>query len=240
MKVSDVMSTQAQVVRDTDSVRTAMHVMLDGGFSGVPVVDASHRLVGILTEGDVIRRAESGTVKPHTFWNELLRGPDRLAREYAATHGRVVREIMTPDVWTVDATAPLETAVTLMEKHRVKRLPVIEAGKLVGMISRSDLVKAVLRVMDAAASQPKAIVSDALIKANVARELANQPWTPSETVHVQVAHGEVELCGVITNESVRDALCVLVENVPGVVRVKDRLTTIEPMSGCIVHAPDPS
>ncbi|MET3650628.1 CBS domain-containing protein [Dyella japonica] len=235
MKVRDIMSPKVQLVRDTDNIGKAMHLMLDGGFSGLPVVNSEGALVGMLTEGDFIRRAETGTAKRRSFWQEFLLGPDRLARDYAHANGRVVEEIMAPEVYWVEADAPLEHAVALMDSHGVKRLPVLDAGRLVGVLSRSDLMRACLRLIES--DNGATVVGDALIKARIDELFARQPWAPRETVHVEVARGEVDLCGVITSESTRDALRVLAENVPGVVKVHDKLTTIESMSGCIVRTP---
>lgn len=235
MKVSEVMSRHVRTVRDTDDVRTAMHAMLDGGFSGIPVVNGHGMLVGMLTEGDLMRRDETGTAKSRSFWQAFLLGPERLARDFSATRGRIVQEVMTTGTWTVEAGAPLETAVALMEQHKVKRLPVLDAGRLVGTLSRSDLMRACLHAMGELA--PAAATSDAQIKERIVQIVREQPWAPTATVHFKVARGEVTLCGVITSEGVRDALRILVENVAGVTRVTDELTTIEPMSGCIVRSP---
>lgn len=235
MKVSDVMNRRVQTVLETDDVRVAMHAMLDGGFSGVPVIDRAGSLVGILTEGDFIRRAETGTARTRSFWQEFLLGTDRLAHEYADTHGRIVREIMTREVCAVDASALLQMAVALMEQHNFRRLPVVENGHLVGVLSRSDLVRACLHIMEH--ERYGSTVGDALIRARIIQLVASQPWGPKETVRIDVAHGQVDLEGVITSEAVRDALRILAENVPGVTSVRDDLTTIEPMSGCIVRSP---
>jgi CBS domain-containing protein len=234
MKVSDVMSRHVQTVRDTDDVRKAMRAMLDGGFSGIPVVSDKGLLVGMLTEGDLMRRDETGTAKSRSFWQAFILGPERLARDYTEAHGRVVQEIMTAGAWTVEAADPLETGVALMEQHKVKRLPVLDAGRLVGMLSRSDLMRACLQAMEGADSTA---TGDAEIEKRIAQIVKAQPWAPNATVHFKVAKGDVTLCGVITSEAVRDALRILVENIPGVIKVADELTTIEPMSGCIVRSP---
>lgn len=235
MNVSDVMNRRVQTILETDDVRVAMHAMLDGGFSGMPVINAAGSLVGMLTEGDFIRRVETGTSKTRSFWQEFLLGPDRMVHEYAETHGRIVREIMTREICTVDASAPLQMAVTLMERHNFRRLPVVDEGHLVGVVSRSDLVRACLRIMEGGAGS--SVVGDALIRARIIQLIASQPWGPRETVRIDVSDGQVDLEGVITSETVRDALRILAENVPGVTGVRDELTTIEPMSGCIVQTP---
>lgn len=237
MKVCDAMSRHVQTVRPDDSITVAMEAMLRGGFSGAPVVDATGALVGMITEGDLLHRAENGTERRRSPWLAFLLGPGRVAQEYVASHGRTVREVMTPEVVAVNAAAPLSDAVALMEKHRIKRLPVLQQGQLVGMLSRADLMRSFLRAQPTVALSD--MEADAVIEQRIGRALALQVWAPLATTHIAVRHGVAELDGVVTDDAVRAALYVLVENVPGVHAVKDRLTTIEPMSGCIAHgAPD--
>ncbi len=234
MKVCDAMSRHVQAVRPGDSIAAAMAAMLKGGFSGAPVVDDNGALVGMITEGDLLHRAETGTDRHRAPWLEFILGPGRVAREFIAANGRTVRELMTPDVVAVDAQSPLINAVTLMEKHRIKRLPVLQQGRLAGMLSRADLMRAILRAMPQAADA--AGESDACIEQRIQRALVSQSWAPRGTTQIVVRQGIAELQGVVTEDAVRAALHVLVENVPGVRAVKDRLTTIEPMSGCIARA----
>lgn len=233
MKVREAMSRHVQVVHPGDAVTVAMEVMLRGGFSGVPVVDEKGTLVGIITEGDLLHRAETGTERRRSPWLSFLLGPGRVAQEFVASHGRTVRELMTAEVVSVDAETPLADAVALMEKHHIKRLPVLRQGRLAGMLSRADLMRSFLRALPQV--DDSAAGTDSAIEQRIGRALALQSWAPLATTHVVVRHGVAELQGVVTDDAVRAALYVLVENVPGVQTVKDRLTTIEPMSGCIAH-----
>jgi CBS domain-containing protein len=142
MKVADVMTRGVISIAPTDSMSKAAHLMLQYEMSGFPVMDRG-RLVGILTEGDLLRRAEIGTeCRHHRRWIELLLAPGRLAEEYAHAHGRKVEEVMTRNVVSVDEDAPLEEVVQLMERHHIKRLPVVRSGAMVGIVSRADLVHA--------------------------------------------------------------------------------------------------
>jgi CBS-domain-containing membrane protein len=234
MLVRDVMTPEAITIDAKDSVAMALHRMLDRKISGLPVLDAEGRLAGIITEGDFLRRAETGTLRQRPRWLELLVSPGRLAAEYSHSHGGTVDEVMTPAVITIEADAPLPEAVELMLRHRVKRLPVLEHRHLVGVLSRADLLRACLATPW---PDPDAPRDDAAVAAGIDREIEHQAWCPLENVRVEVRDGRAELVGVVTDERTRDALRVLVENTAGVKQVVDHLTIIEPMTGMIVRTP---
>lgn len=229
MNVSDVMNAQVRTALVTDSVLLAMRIMLGARVSGLPVVDEHGRLVGILTEGDLLRRAEVGTDRHRPRWLELVLGPRRMAQEYVDTHSRRVGDLMTKEVFTIDESAPLADAVALMEKHRVRRLPVTRQGKLAGILSRSDLMRAFLHALPAEQAKPD--MSDADIRLRIDEEMLRCPWITRSAIKVDVAQGAVDLGGVVTNGAMRDALRVLVENVPGVTGVRDKLMIAEPARG---------
>lgn len=236
MKVRHAMSTHVVTVMPDTPLSDAMRTMLREHISGLPVVDAQGTLVGMLTEGDLMRRAETGTEPTHPAWLRFLFGPGRVAREFTVSHARRVGDVMTHDVITIDADAPLADAVGLMEQHRVKRLPVLGGQRLEGILSRADLLRAFVTATPDAAPDD---LSDAAIASRIARELDGKPWTPRETMSVDVRGGVVTLRGVLLDDAVRDALVVLAENTAGVVRVVDQLTTVEPMMGMVVRAPEP-
>lgn len=235
MKVGDVMSRGVRTVFATDGIHVAIRLMLQGGYSGLPVVDSKDRLIGILTEGDLLRRAELGTARWHPDWLNFLLGPSRLAREYTDSHAQQVDEVMSIEVIAVDESTPLPEAVGLMEQHHVKRLPVLRKGKVVGMLSRADLLRACLSAQERRAHG--LTISDDVIRECIETEMRAQPWDPHATIQVRVSGGTVQLHGVVTSEALREALRVLAENVPGVTAVDDQLTTIEPMTGSIVRSP---
>ena len=140
MKAQDVMTLGVVSVQSNASVMRAVQLMLQNEISGLPVVDDKGSLVGIVTEGDFLRRGELGTQRKRPRWLEFLVGPGRLAEEYVHACGRKVDEIMTPDPYTVSVDTPVDEIVRLMEKHRIKRLPVVEDGKPVGVVSRANLL----------------------------------------------------------------------------------------------------
>ncbi|MBS0569103.1 MAG: CBS domain-containing protein [Proteobacteria bacterium] len=234
MKVEDVMTRNPVTVSAASSVFEAMRLMLDHHVSGLPVVDAGGALVGIVTEGDFMRRVELGTEKKRRRWVEFLTSPGRLAGEYTEAHGLSVRDIMSRDLQTVSPAAPLADAVALMEKHRIKRLPAIANGRLAGIVSRADLMRAFLTRLPVLSGN--AITSDTALRERIAAEIEREAWGPSALVHVTVDGGVATLNGVLVDERVRAALRVLAENVVGAGRVRDRLATIEPMTGAVIRA----
>jgi CBS domain-containing protein len=229
MKTHDVMTWGAITVEPEASVARAVRLMLQNNISGLPVVDAKGQLVGMVTEGDFLRRGELGTQRQRPRWLEFLLGPGRLAAEYVQSSGQKVSEIMTPEPKTITPETPLDEVVRLMERHRIKRLPVVQDGKLVGIVSRANLLHALASV----AREVKAPAGDdATIRDRIMAECAKQPWAPH--VNVVVRNGVVGLWGVITDERERQAFMVVAENVPGVKAVRDHLAWVEPTSGMIV------
>ncbi|MET3650596.1 CBS domain-containing protein [Dyella japonica] len=226
MKVSDAMNGQVRTALASDDVVLAMQIMVGAKVSGLPVVDGEGALVGILTEGDLLRRPEIDTVRQRPRWLEVILGPRRLAQEYVDTHSRRVADLMTADVVTIDEDAPLSEAVSLMEEHHIRRLPVTHKGQLNGMLSRSDLLRAFIHAVPRRAETVD--VSDAHIRECIDNEILRCPWITRSAIVVAVERGVVEIDGVVTNEAMRDAVRVLAENVPGVHAVRNRLTIEDP------------
>jgi len=229
MKAHDVMTWGAITVEPEASVARAVRLMLQNKISGLPVVDSQGQLVGMVTEGDFLRRGELGTQRQRPRWLEFLLGPGPLAAEYVRSSGQKVGEIMTIEPKTVTPDTPLDEIVRLMERHRIKRLPVVQDGKLVGIVSRANLLHALASV----AREVKAPAGDdATIRKRIIAECARQSWAPH--VNVVVRDGVVGLWGVITDERERQAFIVAAENVPGVKAVHDHLAWVEPTSGMVV------
>jgi CBS domain-containing protein len=234
MKASDIMTRELISIAPDASIIEAVRLMLQRKISGLPVVDAAGRLEGIITEGDFLRRAETGTQRKRSRWVEFLLGPGRLAEEYSQTSGRTVGDVMTPDVHTVTEDAPLEQVVHLMERHRVKRIPVVRGDKLVGIITRKNLMRALASF--ALSAQPVA-AGDAEIRERLLAELKKHSWAPIGLIDVAVKDGVVKLSGALTDERERQAMRIAAENIPGVKKVEDHLIWIEPNTGMIVEPP---
>ena len=232
MKAADVMTTHVISVAPDESILKCVRLMLEYRISGLPVVDAKGSLVGIVTEGDFLRRAETGTERKRPRWLEFFTGPGRLAGEYVQSHGRKVAEVMTSDPITIAEDTPVVDAVRLMEERRIKRLPVLRAGKVVGIVSRANLLHALAAVGREAAPSQK---DDQTIRARILANLAKQPWAPRNLIDVTVRNGAVELWGVVTADRQREAAAVVAENAPGVKSVTNHIAWIEPASGAVIY-----
>ncbi len=233
MKARDVMTRDIVSVEPDASILKAARLMLQHRISGLPVVGKSGKLVGIVTEGDFLRRAETGTEHHGPRWIEFLIGPGKLAEEYVHTSGRKVEEVMTPEVRTIGEDTTLEQAVDLMERHHIKRLPVLRESKLVGIVTRANVMRAMLT----RAQRPGAGADDSAIREKFVAELKKQPWAPLALVDVAVHNGVLKYSGCITDERQRKAIRVAAENIPGVSKIEDDLVWIEPISGMVVEAP---
>jgi CBS domain-containing protein len=228
MQVSSVMSKPVVGVEPGASVAEAARLMLGQKISGLPVTTAAGELVGMVSEGDFLRRSELGTEQHLSGLLRFLEGSGKQADTYTHTHGRKVSEVMTTRVCTIGPAATLEDAVETMLRHHVKRLPVVQDGKIVGIVSRSDLMRALLEALPSA----KVDTDDDRIRAAVEAELAAQVWARS--IRVAVRAGIVTLSGSIFDERARSAALVAAENVPGVKSVADEVMWIEPMSGMVI------
>jgi len=237
MNASDVMTREVVTIGPDATVLQAARLMLQHRISGLPVVDGDGNLVGVVSEGDFLRRRETKTEKRRSRWLEFIMGPGRIAEEYTHTHGSRVDEVMTRDVQTVDENAVLEDIIALMEKHRIKRVPVMSGPVLVGIVTRSNLMRAMVS-MARVAPAPQSPKDDGAIRTQILAELDKQNWAPGASLDVVVRDGVVELFGVITDERQRDALKVACENVAGVKVVKDHLCWIDPTSGVALDAAD--
>ena len=235
MKAQDVMTQHVISVGPNDSIARAVHAMLQNDISGLPVLDAYGALVGMITEGDFLRRAETGTQRRRPRWLEFFMASGRLAEEYVHTHGRKVSEIMTTDPATVTEDTPLDDVVAVMEKRRIKRVPVLRGHKVVGMISRANLLHALARI---AGDAKPATADDKTIRERLTAELGKERWAPLGAIDIIVQNGVVELWGAITEERERQALIVAAENIKGVKAVKDHVTWVDPASGMFFTPPE--
>ena len=235
MKAQDVMTRDVITIDPDSTVLQAARLMLQHHVSGLPVVDGNRNLVGVLSEGDFLRRRETKTERRRSRWLEFLMGPGRIAAEYSHSHGSKVSEVMSTDVQSVEQDTALEDIVELMERKRIKRVPVLCGGQLVGIVTRSNLMHAMVSL--ARMAQP-ASKDDSAIREKLLAEMQHEKWAPLATVDIVVHEGMVELWGVIVDERQRTALKVAAENIPGVKAVIDHLVWVEPTSGVALDASD--
>ena len=221
MKAKDIMTHCLVSIAPEAPIRDAIARMISHEVSGMPVIDADGKLVGMVTEGDFLRRPEMRTEAPRQRWLELLLGPGSDATEYARSHGHTVQDVMSPNVVTVGKETRLSEVVRLMEDHAIKRIPVIDDGRVVGIVSRADLMSAFGEYL----IKPRKVsaVSDESIRRTIVTEMKRQPWCPAQSLSIRVRKGCVDLNGTIFDAAQRRALHVLVENVQGVKGIHDHL-----------------
>jgi CBS domain-containing protein len=234
MNVRDVMTPRVLSVAPDESIFVAAQLMLQRRISGLPVIDGRGDLVGIVSEGDFLRRAETATERKRPKWMEFLLGPGRLADEYVKISSRKVRDVMTDEVRTVTPDSPLEDVVRLMERHHIKRVPVTEGGKVVGIVTRANLLHAMASFVSEIAPSS---ADDTSIRKQLIAELERQSWTPATRIDVTVRNGVVQLSGTVTDERQRQALRVAADNIPGVKKIEDYIIWTDPVSGLFTEAP---
>ncbi|WP_438396303.1 CBS domain-containing protein [Caballeronia sp. DA-9] len=219
MRALDVMTRAVITVKPETSVREAAALFAENHISGAPVVDDEGRLIGMITEGDLIHRIETGTqTRRRSWWLDFFSSTRDLAATYIKENARSVRDVMTEKVISVREGTPVSEIADLLERHRIKRVPVVYDGELLGIVSRANLVKALASVpKETASAQPDA---DEAIRNAVLRELANHRWALAAE-NVIVNAGTVHLWGVVTSVEQARAMCVAAENVPGVKGVED-------------------
>jgi CBS domain-containing protein len=234
MKARDVMQRDVITVTPETRIEDALRLMARDHISGLPVVDATGTAVGILSEGDLLRRVELGTETRLSTWRAWIAAPGREAGDYARSHARQVGEVMTAPIVSVTPDTDLAEIVALMESRRIKRIPVLENGRIAGIVTRADLVRALERLLPRVDTPAAA---DAELRRRLLASLAEQTWARRIPLRVKVRQGMVELDGVVIDRRERQGLRVLAENTPGVRGVIDHLVWIEPNSGIPVDPP---
>ncbi|WP_045835368.1 CBS domain-containing protein [Hyphomicrobium sp. 99] len=235
MKARDIMTKNVVSITPDSSIMEMAETMQKFRVSGLPVINASGQLVGLVTEGDCLRRAETGTETKRSGWRSFLAAPATLAGEYIHSHGRKVADVMTRDPITINEDTDIDEIVHLMEKHQIKRLPVVTDGAVVGIVSRANVVQALasfVRGMSAVRAD------DAIIRENVRTELRKLPWMAIEFITPTVKDGIVDLWGSFTAYQQDEAAVVAAENVPGVKEVRNHLAWVDPISGLVIYSPD--
>jgi CBS domain-containing protein len=220
MHARDVMTGTVVCINVGDSIFDAAELLLGARVSAVPVVDDKNAVVGIVSEADLIRRAEIGTTARKGWLVRLLDSDVSAAKDFAAAHTRRIADVMTKEVVTAGPDATLRELVELMERHGVKRIPIVRDGALVGVVSRADLLCALLsREPERPLSQP----SDTALRQAVIDAVEKRAWSSRWPTHVFASGGVVDLWGFVDDEATRKAYGVAAENVPGVRSVNNHL-----------------
>ena len=206
MQAQDVMTTVVATIPAEATVKDAAKTMMERRISALPVMDSKDRVAGIVSEGDLVRRAELGSDGPRSWWLRVF--AEDAARDYLKTHGASVREVMTSPVVSVRRTTPLDEVARLLEKHRIKRVPVLEAGRLVGIVSRADLVRRLA------------------LRRKVLKEMQKKAGLDLLYINITVEHGIVHLWGGVRSHLEQKALAVAAKAVEGVRKVEDHTSVI--------------
>jgi CBS domain-containing protein len=220
MRAIDVMVRDVVTVRPDTDVADAIKLLAEHDVSALPVLDKEGNLVGVLSEADLIHRAEIGTEKRRPWWQEAVTGASTLAEEFAKSHGKKVGEVMTDAVVSVTEETPLSDIAALFERKRIKRVPVVKDGKLVGIVSRSNLIQALASAVGHIYQHDE---TDRQIRLQLLSRLKDQPWTGFGERNITVSNGVVHLWGLVGSAAERKALLALAEGVPGVARVSDEM-----------------
>jgi len=227
MRAADVMTTNVITVAPDTSVQEVAKILSERGISGVPVVDAQDRLVGIVSEGDLLHRVETGTERRvqrrrRSWWLDRIGSDEELARDYVKSHGRTVRDVMTRNVVVVDDTTELADIAILLETKRIKRVPVVRDGRLVGIVSRANLVRALATAKSAQATI--ADPGDRAIGDQLLAELRGKKWVDISSADIIVRDRVVHLW--FSDDQPREerlTFRVAAENIPGVLRVEEHI-----------------
>ena len=222
MKAADVMVSPVITVAPDDTVQTVAEILLANRISGVPVVDTAGALIGIVSEGDLMRRADGGTEHHRSWWLSLLMGREGLAAEYVRENSRTVIDVMTREVITASPDTPVAKIAELLERNRIKRVPITRDGKIVGIVSRANLLQALAGLgKQITIDRP---TSDAALRDKILNRLHAEPWAQTSLINVIVSNGSVDLWGIVESPIEKKALRVAVEVTPGVRSVNDQLT----------------
>jgi CBS-domain-containing membrane protein len=221
MNASAVMVSDVITVKPDDTVEDVAGLLLVNRISAVPVVDDSGKIVGIVSEGDLLRRVENGTAHERPWWLKLLMGRESLAAEFVRECGRKVADVMTREIISAEPDTPVADVASLLERHRIKRVPIVQNGKIVGIVSRANLIQALAACRNKSL-EPQTI-ADAELREKLISRLKAEPWVRPSLVNVTVADGTVDLWGIVDSPSEKQALRVAIEVTPGVKTINDNV-----------------
>jgi CBS-domain-containing membrane protein len=220
MKAKDIMTRDVVTVGPNASVHEVAALLATHHISGIPVTANDKRLLGLVSEGDLVERAEVGAEPKGKWWLEHFSDPQALASRYVKAHGRKAADVMTRQVATVGPDVDLAKVAEILHAHRVKRVPVVQDGKLLGIVTRSDNVEALSGAMGPVASKVR---SDGDLQRSILERMRAEPWLDTSYVNVNVDEGKVIIAGLVGSKDEERALCALVEAIAGSGNVADQL-----------------
>ncbi len=219
MQARDVMTAPVVTVRAGQTIKDLASILVKNRISAAPVVNDAGQVIGMVSEGDIMRRAETGTEAKARGWSSFLADPSQAAKNYIAAHARKVSEVMSTPVISVRPETSLDEVATIFQERGIKRVPVIHGDDLVGIVSRANLIQA----LTLAKPQLEIPQSDRLIRERLLKHLAEQPWADLSMINVLVSNGVVTLYGLVPSPTEKKAMRVAAESLSGVTGVIDRL-----------------
>jgi CBS domain-containing protein len=230
MKARDVMVMNVITVGPDASVREVANILLRNRISALPVVDTHGELIGIISEGDLARRVELETDYRRSWWLEIFshKNNQALATEYVKSHARSVKDVMTREVITARPTTPLRDIATLLEKNRIKRVPIVAKGKLVGIVSRANLIQA---LASSRTERDQSTISDSAIRKKIMAQFKSERWSKSSVLNATVVGGTVKLWGIVESEAEKNAARVAAESIAGVRAIENNVIVLPAVTG---------
>ena len=222
MRAMDIMTSAVITVGEDATVPEVARLMAERGISAVPVVDRENQIVGMVSEGDLLHRTETGTERRRAWWLDMVSSTNKLAGEYIKSHSAKVKDVMTRDVLSVTEETAVADIAVLLETNGIKRVPVVRDGKIVGIVSRANLVRALAMTITEGVGDG----DDRTIRDKLLAELKAQKWAEVSPANVTVKDGVVHLWSSYLSEQERRALIVAAESVPGVRRVEDHMRPV--------------
>ena len=224
MRARNVMTTHVVSVKPRTHIQNIARVLLDRQISAVPVIDEAKKLIGIVSEGDLMRRPEADTASPTSWWLRLLASPETLAEKYIKTHGRYAEDIMTRHVIAAEEDSTLEEIASMMEQRHIKRVPIVRDEKVVGIVSRANLLHGLVT----AGVRNENATDDTEIRSKVVLALEREAGVRDEFMNITVSNGVVHLWGTALSDAEKKAACLAAENTDGVRAIKDHLNVLPP------------
>jgi CBS-domain-containing membrane protein len=224
MEAKDIMTAEVVTVAPDAAVRDIAALLLERRISATPVVDAAGKLLGIVSEGDLMRRQDIGTAGHRSWWLDLISSPETRAADYVRSHGVKAADVMTTDLVTVAEDTPIGKIAETLERNHIKRVPVVTGGKLVGVVSRADLLRALVAQKEHVTFQQD--TRDAAIREAIWAEITANAGVASQHVHVVVTQGTAHLWGAVPSETEKRAAEMAAGSVSGVKAVENHLNIL--------------